>query len=103
MRVTPEFLSLIFVSALKGTVILGLAALAAVWLRRGSAASRHLAWQLGLIGVLALPVAIALYPSQKQLQVLPLPFLRSAVTASTPSPSIDETNAPAPPVNVQRD
>jgi beta-lactamase regulating signal transducer with metallopeptidase domain len=40
----------------RGTVLLVLAALAALALRRASAAARHLAWGLALAGMLALPV-----------------------------------------------
>ncbi|MCI0356179.1 MAG: hypothetical protein L0099_14240, partial [Acidobacteria bacterium] len=62
MREMIDVFPLLIDSALKSVVILGLAAAGAVWLRRGSAASRHLAWQLGLIGVLILPLVNWLSP-----------------------------------------
>ena len=64
-----EVLGLLLESALKSTVILGLAALAVVWLRRGSAASRHMAWQLGLIGAVVLPLVSVIVPAR--VEVLP--------------------------------
>ena len=66
--VQSEFLPFIGAAALKSTVILGLAALAALWLRRGSAAARHMAWQLGLVAAVALPLASKVLPP---LNVLP--------------------------------
>ena len=95
MRTIPEMLPLILDSALKGTVLLGLAALAAVWLRRGSAASRHMAWQLGLMGVLVLPVVSTLTPD---LEVLPRVDLGRFVNVSRPAAS-----APPSPTLVQRE
>ena len=54
----PLFLSL----ALKSTLILAVAALAAFALRRASAATRHLVWVAALAGLLLLPVIGALGP-----------------------------------------
>jgi beta-lactamase regulating signal transducer with metallopeptidase domain/protocatechuate 3,4-dioxygenase beta subunit len=48
---------------LKGTVILLLASLAALALRRASAARRHLAWSLALYSLLALPALTLLLPA----------------------------------------
>src|SRR5688500_550840 len=64
-----ELLPLVLDSAVKGTVILALAGVAAVWLRQASAAARHLVWQLGMIGLLALPIVAAMNPWR--LAVLP--------------------------------
>lgn len=63
-----EFLPFLLSAALKSTVVLGLAALAALWLRRGSAAARHMAWQLGLVAAVALPLVSLVTP---RLEVLP--------------------------------
>ncbi|HEY0019987.1 MAG TPA: M56 family metallopeptidase [Longimicrobium sp.] len=46
----------------RGTVLLGAAALAALALRRGSAAARHMVWALALAAMLALPAASLLIP-----------------------------------------
>ena len=46
----------------RGTVLLALAALAALALRRGSAAARHMVWALALAAMLALPAASLLIP-----------------------------------------
>lgn len=45
------------------TVLLALAALAALSLRRRSASARHLAWALGLLGMLALPALSLVAPA----------------------------------------
>jgi beta-lactamase regulating signal transducer with metallopeptidase domain len=55
-------------TAIKATVILVLAAAAAMILRRDSAATRHLAWLLAIVAMLVLPVLSALLP---QWRVLP--------------------------------
>jgi len=49
---------------IKGSLVLAVAALADVWLRRrASAASRHFAWTMAIAALLALPVAIAALPN----------------------------------------
>lgn len=50
-------------ATLKGTALLILAALAALLLRRGSAAHRHLAWTCALAGLVALPIMLAVAPA----------------------------------------
>ncbi|MGH7469926.1 MAG: HEAT repeat domain-containing protein [Longimicrobiales bacterium] len=86
MPPASEFLNVMLDSVLKSTVILALAAGGALWLRRGSAASRHLAWQLGLIGILGLPVVSSFVP---KFDVLPaLPFaLSTRQSGTTPTPN----------------
>jgi beta-lactamase regulating signal transducer with metallopeptidase domain len=54
--------------AIKGTALLLLAAVAAVILRRDSAATRHLAWLLAIVALLFVPILSALLP---QWRVLP--------------------------------
>src|SRR5262245_21996694 len=49
-------------SAVKGTAILVLAAIAATMLRRDSAATRHLVWLLAIGAMLVLPVLSAMLP-----------------------------------------
>src|SRR2546421_6389618 len=55
-------------SAIKGTALLVLAAIATLILRRDSAATRHLVWLLALVAMLVVPVLSALLP---QWRVLP--------------------------------
>lgn len=63
-------LTLLLDAGLKATLVLGLAGLAALALRRSSAAARHLVWTLGLAGALTLPALSALVPTWK-LPLLP--------------------------------
>src|SRR5713101_2498448 len=55
-------------SAVKGTALLVLAAIAALILRRDSAATRHLVWLLAMVAMLGVPVLSAMLP---QWRVLP--------------------------------
>src|SRR5258708_2110469 len=55
-------------SAIKGTALLVLAAIAAMILRRDSAATRHLVWLLAIVAILVVPVLSAMLP---QWRVLP--------------------------------
>jgi beta-lactamase regulating signal transducer with metallopeptidase domain len=63
----------------RGTVLLVLAALAVLALRRASAAARHLAWGLALAGMLALPVLTLAAPRWE------LPWVR-VVSVDAPPP-----------------
>ncbi len=55
-------------SAVKGTALLMLAAVAAITLRRDSAATRHFVWLLAIVALLVVPVLSAMLP---QWRVLP--------------------------------
>jgi beta-lactamase regulating signal transducer with metallopeptidase domain len=55
--------SLLLPLAVKGTLLLGLALLATLLMRRRSAAARHLAWSWSLRALLILPLLAALLPS----------------------------------------
>src|SRR5438552_10174444 len=55
-------------SAVKGLALLVVAAIAAILLRRDSAATRHLVWLLAMVALLVVPVLSALLP---QWRVLP--------------------------------
>ncbi len=74
----------------KGIVLLALAGLVALAMRRASAAARHLVWTLALTGLLLLPVLSFVMPKW-QLPILPI--------AATPA----EQMVPAPTVEPQRD
>ena len=73
-------------SAIKGTVLLMLAAVAALILRRDSAATRHLVWLLAIVAILVVPVLSAMLP---QWRVLPT-WMSSAqpVVAEVSPPSV---------------
>ena len=80
-------------AAIKSVVLLGLTALAVAALRRSSAATKHLVWFLGTLGVLVLPLASALLPGWHF--ILPWPAAAQRQSAATeplaaaarPSPS----------------
>lgn len=99
-------------SAAKGTVLLGLAAIAAVGLRRDSAATRHLVWLFAMVALLVVPAMSVMLPEWRVLpswagmmvaspgrsQTRPLTF-PSDSEISTPaqidSPSDDQTSDPS--------
>jgi hypothetical protein len=73
--------------AVKATVVTGVAGLAALALRRHSAAARHLVWLLALAILVVLPPFSVLVP-RWDVPILP---------ASPPTPAPPLTQAPAPP------
>ena len=76
-------------SAVKGTVLLVLAAVVALILRRDSAATRHLVWLLAIVAMLVVPVLSAMLP---QWRVLPAWMSSSRpVVADISSPSIGKS------------
>src|SRR5438105_4961231 len=72
-------------SAVKGTALVALAALAAMMLRRDSAATRHLVWLLAIVAMLVFPRLSAALP---QWRVLPEWAGIPRAIAPTISPSI---------------
>src|SRR5688572_33155524 len=54
-------------SAVKGTALLALIALLVLFMRKTSAATRHLAWLLGILGLLLLPLLSATLPGWRVL------------------------------------
>jgi len=74
--------------AVKGLVLLALTFLAALAMRRRSAAVRHLVWTAGLGATLALPVLSLLLPSWRVIRV-PRPLEQ---TLATPVPPAVETS-----------
>src|SRR5438445_11332391 len=79
--------SLLFVdAAVKGTALLVLAPIAAMILRRDSAATRHLVWLLAIVAMLVLPVLSAMLP---QWRVLP------GWAGISPEPVVVDTSPPS--------
>jgi hypothetical protein len=58
-----DLLALLLEIATKSTLVLALAALAVIALRRGSAAARHWIWTVGAAAVVALPALSVLLPA----------------------------------------
>src|SRR2546423_6774878 len=86
-RRVAEMIAFLIDAFVKATVLLLLAALGTLLLRRSAAALRHLVWALAGGGVLALPLASALLPNWRlagwpRLEV-PIAF-HAAQTAGTP-------------------
>ncbi len=83
-------------SAIKGTVLLALAAIATLLLRRDSAATRHLVWMMAIVALLIVPVLSATLP---QWRVLPnwmsSPRPSGAAIESYGVPTIAMTNGAA--------
>ena len=73
-------------SAVKGSVLLMLAAVAALILRRDSAATRHLVWLLAIVAMLVVPMLSALLP---QWRVLP------KWAGISPEPVVVDTSPPS--------
>ncbi|HEV3006265.1 MAG TPA: M56 family metallopeptidase, partial [Pirellulales bacterium] len=74
-------------SAIKGMALLALAAIAALVLRRDSAATRHLVWMLAIVAMLVVPVLSAMLPQWRVLPQWARISLKPAVADSSP-PSI---------------
>ena len=79
---------------LKGVVLLSASGLAALALRRSSAAARHLVWTIGVVGVLVLPPIAWLMPSWRVSLPVPALFSRDA-GASEDLVIVPETSADA--------
>ncbi|HEU0055400.1 MAG TPA: M56 family metallopeptidase, partial [Longimicrobium sp.] len=72
--------------ALKGVLIVALAALAAVALRHASAAARHLVWTLACAGLLLLPLLAWTLPAWR-VPLLPADLFRVEIAAGEPTPA----------------
>ncbi len=70
--------------AVKGTALLVLAAIAALILRRDSAATRHLVWLMAMVSMLVVPVLSAILPQWRVLPGLPRISQETAVVAPSP-------------------
>ncbi|HYC52790.1 MAG TPA: M56 family metallopeptidase [Gemmatimonadaceae bacterium] len=84
-----SFISLATLVVAKTTILLALAGIACLALRRRSAALRHLAWALAVGGVVVLPIMVALMPA---LPVLPAPPAPAAPTVGAPASLPEETD-----------
>ncbi len=80
-----QCLAVLIDSGVKGAVLLGVAALIVLSLRRASAATRHLVWALALDGLLLLPLLSITMPSL-QLPILPREIKPVAQSAPAPAP-----------------
>lgn len=82
-----EWLTTLFNASLKGTIVLTAAGMLSILLRRASAATRHLLWSLGIMGLLALFLVSPL------LNVWQLPVLPAALTLTGPAapPKVSES------------
>lgn len=81
-------------SALKGSVLLLLVAVAVTSIRNVSAAARHLVWMIGIIGLLLLPLFSAVLPGWR---VLPswarLPIATQLSERRSPSPRVSRARS----------
>ncbi|HVF38621.1 MAG TPA: hypothetical protein VM939_01895, partial [Gemmatimonadaceae bacterium] len=96
---TP-ILGLLIDTALKGSILILAAAIAAHLLRNRSASARHAAWTAAVIGHLALPILTLLAP-QWRLPIFPAPPwldtpVTAVATASTIQPGLESSVAPIP-------
>src|SRR4051794_37717239 len=94
--------------AVKGTAVLALAAIAALILRRDSAATRHLVWTLAIVALLFVPVLSALLPQWRVLpewaSIAPGPAVVETSPSSIARPEDGAVASPrdAEPVDVKR-
>ncbi len=82
-------------AGIKAALLLGLAGLACLVLRRASAAVRHQIWSLGFCGAVLLPIVSSIIP-QWRIPVLPAPQAVSSET-TVPHAELEETTAIAAP------
>lgn len=84
----PQALSVLLDSGIKGIVLLALAALIVLSMRRSSASARHLVWALALCGLLLLPIVSFIMPAW-QLPILPRDIKPVPQSAPARSPRIE--------------
>ena len=76
-------LAVIVDAILKGMLLLALAFVVVLLMRKASAASRHLVWLLAVVGLLLLPVLSGVLPGWRV-----LPQWRALDFPTTPQPSV---------------
>jgi beta-lactamase regulating signal transducer with metallopeptidase domain len=111
LTVSEEFSALgplLVESAVKGTALLVLAAIAATILRRDSAATRHLVWLLAMVAMMVVPVLSAMLPQWRVLPewagILRHPVIVDSRPASLAGPAQRAGESPqiVSPVEVER-
>jgi len=80
----PTVVAALAAVAVKGTLVLALAGLAALALRKSSSATRHAVWCAALTGMLVLPV-MALAVPEWTLPILPAPKVEAPVSPAAPA------------------
>jgi beta-lactamase regulating signal transducer with metallopeptidase domain len=88
-------LPVLFDVALKGALLVAVAAVAAYALRKRSAASRHAAWTAAVVGHLAIPALILVLPAWK-LPLLPAtPWMGTEAPVTSAVVTLEPNHAPA--------
>ena len=107
-EVSSALSPLLVESAVKGTALLVLAAIATTILRRDSAATRHLVWLLAIVAMLVVPVLSAMLPQWRVLPewagISPKPVVVDfrPPSLSGPAQRAGDLTQIAPPVEVER-
>src|SRR6185503_18647423 len=84
-------------NAVKGSVVIAIAAIAAWMLRRNTAAARHSVWSAAIAAQLVIPVLSAVLPTWRVPVVAQPAWVAPAPTVS-PSPNDATVSAPTAPV-----
>src|ERR1035437_10128720 len=95
LRTTTTLAGLLLDTALKATLLLGVAFLLAWLFRRASAATRHLVWAASILGLLILPLASLGLPAWRILPNWLSPTL--PIMVAPPAASVSPTTPELPP------